>query len=310
MKTRITILLAALLLTTTATQAQRRMNTHKRNAQRTTARHDRQQTPVTFTTKDVEMKNAKSGNMLRGTLYLPDTDGKKPLIITSHELGSDCLRPWWVNYSQHWAGMGYAVLGVDYAGGGVRSRSEGKTTDMSVLTEVDDLEQVLCEALTWDFVDTRHVILIGGSQGGGVATIVTARHPKEIAAQVLLYPAFHLPDNLRETYPDLNNLPDTNNRNGMITIGHRYIIDMYNHNYDDDMRNCECPVLIVHGDADKTVPFNVSERAVDIFPHARLHKIEGAGHVFMTPEQQTEFLEQADAFLNRVVNTQHKRQRR
>ena len=254
-----------------------------------------------ITTKDIELRNSESGNMLRGTLYLPEGDGKMALIITAHELGSDSQRPWWVNYARHWAAQGYAVLTFDFAGGGERSRSDGKTTDMSVLTEVSDLEAMLAEARTWDFVDTTRIVLVGGSQGGGVASIVSARHPKEIAAQVLLYPAFHLPDNLRERYPDLNRLPETDGRNSMITIGRKYILDMYDHDYDRDMQGYDGPVLIVHGDEDKTVPIAGSQRAVGVFKNARLYTIRGAGHVFLTEPQQAEFLQQADEFLDNII---------
>ena len=254
-----------------------------------------------FSTKDIEIRNSESDNMLRGTLYLPESKGKKPLIITAHELGSDSQRPWWVNYARHWAAEGYAVLTFDFAGGGNRSRSEGKTTDMSVLTEVSDLEVMLSEARTWDFVDTTRIVLVGGSQGGGVSAIVAARHLGEIAAQVLLYPAFHLPDNLHERYPDLSRLPETDGRNGMITIGRRFILDMYDHDYDRDMQGYTGPVLIVHGDKDKTVPISVSQRAVGIFKNASLYTIKGAGHVFLTESQQAEFLEQADTFLRQSI---------
>ena len=251
-------------------------------------------------TKDIEIRNEESGKMLRGTLYMPEGEGKKPLIITSHELGSDALRPWWVNYARHWAERGYAVLTFDFAGGGNRSRSEGKTTDMSVMTEVCDLEQMYGLARTWEFVDAGRIFLVGGSQGGGVASVVAARHPKEIAALVLLYPAFHLPENLRNLYPDINNLPETDGRNGMITIGRKYIIDMYDYDYDKDMKGYDGPVLIVHGDEDKTVPIGGSQRAVKVFPNARLHVIHRAGHVFLTEPQQAEFLKQADDFLSQV----------
>ena len=254
-----------------------------------------------ITEKDIELRNGESGKMLRGTLYLPEGDGKKPLIITAHELGSDSQRPWWVNYARHWAGRGYVVLTFDFAGGGQRSRSEGKTTDMSVLTEVSDLEAMLGEASAWSFIDPSRIILVGGSQGGGVASIVAARHPKEIAAQILLYPAFHLPGNLRERYPDLNNLPETDGRNSLITIGRKYILDMYDHDYDRDMQGYDGPVLIVHGNEDKTVPYSVSQRAVGVFKNARLHTIEGAGHVFLTEPQQEEFLRQADAFIEQTI---------
>ena len=252
--------------------------------------------------KDVEMRNETSGNLLLGTLYLPGHTAQRfPLIITAHELGSDSQRPWWVNYARHWAEQGYAVLTFDFAGGGNRSRSEGKTTDMSVLTEVADMETMLREARSWNFIDTTNIVLVGGSQGGGVTAIVAARHPEDIAAQVLLYPAFHLPANLHERYPDLSRLPETDGRNGMITIGRRFILDMYDHDYDRDMQGYTGPVLIVHGDKDKTVPISVSQRAVTVFKNASLYTIKGAGHVFLTESQQAEFLEQADTFLRQSI---------
>ncbi len=258
-------------------------------------------TASAFEVKDVEVSGAQTGNVLRGTLYLPEGTNQRPLIIASHELGSDSQRPWWVHYAEHWAEKGFAVLTFDFAGGGNRSRSDGKTTDMSVMTEAEDLERMLREAQTWDFVDTTRIVLVGGSQGGGVSTIVAARHPGKIVAQVLLYPAFHLPDNLRTLYPDKNKLPETDGRNGMITIGRKYILDMYDHDYDNDMKAYAGPVLIVHGDEDKVVPIEVSKRAVGVFPDARMHTIKGAGHVFLTDEGQAEFLRVADEFLQEVI---------
>lgn len=253
-----------------------------------------------FTTRDFEIKNTESGNTLRGTLYLPETEGRHPVIITSHELGSDSHREWWVNYSKHWASEGYVVVGFDFAGGGMESRSDGKTTDMSVLTEASDLEQVLDSIRNMDFADTNRIILAGGSQGGGVATIVAASHPQEIKALLLLYPAFYMPDNLHTLYPDPNNFPETDTRNGMITIGKRYINDMYDYDYFNDMRKYSGPVLIVHGDKDRVAPLSYSQRAVETFPNAKLYVLKGAGHVFIKEEQQKEFLEQADTFLSQL----------
>ncbi len=250
-----------------------------------------------ISTEDFELLNPASGKKLRGTLYKPSGEGKKPLIVCSHELGSDGMRPWWVYYANHWVNEGYAVVTFDFSGGGERSRSEGETTDMSVLTEVSDLENVIAAAEGWDFIDKKHIILIGGSQGGGVATIAAARHPGEISALVLLYPAFYLPEDLHWRYPDLKNIPETDDR-GMITIGKKYILDMYDYDYKADMRSIRCPVLIVHGNRDQVVSLKGSEEAVGIFQDARLYVIEGAGHVFMTAPQQEEFLKVADEFLN------------
>ena len=49
--------------------------------------------------------------------------------------------------------------------------SDGSTTQMSVMTEVSDLEAVLAAAKSWDFVDADRIILNGFSQGGIVSAI-------------------------------------------------------------------------------------------------------------------------------------------
>lgn len=253
----------------------------------------------TFTTREVEIPNTKSGNTLRGTLYLPGGAGKKPLVITSHELGGNAAMPWWKNYAAHWAGVGLSVLAFDFAGGGEKSRSDGKTTDMSVLTEAGDLEAVLDQAKRWDFVDAAKIVIAGGSQGGGVASVVASRRADDIASLILLYPAFYLPDNLRELFPDRSAIPEVHRRNGLIDVGKRYVTDMYDYDYFAQMPRFAKPVLIVHGDADKTAPHSYSERVATVYPNAKLHTIQDAGHIFLTAEQQGEFLQTADEFLRK-----------
>lgn len=254
-----------------------------------------------FNTEEVEVINAKSGNTLRGTLYLPESAKarKVPLIITAHELGGNSAMPWWNNYSSHWAANGIAVFAFDFAGGGEKSRSDGKTTDMSVLTESDDLNAVLDEVGKWDFVDTSKIVLAGGSQGGAVASIVASERQEDISALILLYPAFYLPDDLKAKFPNLSDVPEVHRRNGMIDVGRRYVTDMYDYDYFKSMPDFKKPVLIIHGDSDKTAPHSYSVRAASLYPNATLHTIKGAGHVFLTPEYQAEFLREADEFLKR-----------
>ena len=90
--------------------------------------------------------NSESGKILRGLLYMPETDSKVPLVITAHELGSNYARRW-PAYGEALASMGIAVYTFDFAGGGPKTRtdgtpgnhSDGETTEMSVMTEVNDL---------------------------------------------------------------------------------------------------------------------------------------------------------------------------
>ena len=256
-------------------------------------------------TEEREVKNQESGNVLRGTFYYPklSTDSKKfPLIITSHELGGNADMPWWKNYANHFANEGIAVYAFDFAGGGEKSRSDGLTTDMSVLTEASDLEAVLKAAKTWDNIDENKIIIVGGSQGGGAASIVASNHADELAGLILMYPAFYLPDDLHSKFPDINDIPEVHRRNNIIDVGSRYITDMYDYDYFANMPAFSKPVLIVHGDSDNTAPLEYSERAVNTYKNAKLYVIKGAGHVFTTEEYQKEFLQYADEYLKEILS--------
>lgn len=247
-----------------------------------------------------KVENTASGNILRGTLYMPERSGKIPLIITAHEFGGNSRRAWWVHYAEYWAKQGLAVYTFDFSGGGEESQSDGKTTDMSVLTEATDLEQVLLSAQGWSFVDTKKIVVIGGSQGGAVSSIVAARHPADIAALVLLYPALVVTDDLHEKFPDRTKVPEVYRYNGWIDVGPRYVNDMYDFDIYKDMANFTKSVLIVHGDKDDIVPLSYSERAKSTYRSASLVVVKGAGHIFFTPDHQKQCLDAVDSYLKKM----------
>ncbi|MBQ7746362.1 MAG: alpha/beta fold hydrolase [Spirochaetia bacterium] len=247
-----------------------------------------------------EVKNTETGNILRGTLYMPEIKGKMPLIITAHEFGGNSRRGWWIHYAEYWAQQGIAVYTFDFSGGGEESTSDGKTTDMSVLTEAVDLEQVLASAREWNFVDKNRIVIIGGSQGGAVSSIVAARHPEDIAALVLLYPALIVTDDLHVKFPDPTKVPDVYRYNGWIDVGPRYVNDMYNFDIYKDMATFNKSVLLIHGDKDDIVPLSYSERAKETYKDAELVVIKGAGHIFFTPDHQKQCLDAADIYLKKM----------
>ena len=66
----------------------------------------------------------------------------------------------------------------------------GYSIEMSVMTEVSDLEAVMEAASEWDFADESRIVLLGTSQGGIVSAIAAARHTDQVSGLVLMYPAF------------------------------------------------------------------------------------------------------------------------
>ena len=174
---------------------------------------------------------------------------------------------------------GIAACAFDFIGGGSGSRSDGKITEMSVLTESADLNAVIDGLIIRDDIDASEIYLLGGSQGGFVSTYVAGTRPTDIKGLIALYPAYVLQDNARSMSPDPDNIPETMNLMGT-TIGRIYNEDAMSFDIYDVMKDYPKDVLIIHGTSDTIAPISYSERAVTVFPSAQLVKFEGAGHGF------------------------------
>ena len=138
-----------------------------------------QTTPEVVQTQEIWVQNGD--DRIYGVAYVPAAeDGKKvPLVIFSHELGNDHTSG--ERYAERLAEAGYAAYVFDFRGGTVGgNRSDGSNSEMSILTEASDLESVLAAAKTWDFVDPDKIVLLGGSMGGLVTTVVGSTHQDEI----------------------------------------------------------------------------------------------------------------------------------
>ena len=165
-------------------------------------------TTYTFKTKEIWCEN--NGNKIYGIAYIPDTNKKCPLVITCHGLGTNHEAG--IGYAEHYAKIGVATYTFDFCGGTKSSdtnKSDGKSTDMSVMTESADLEAVFNTAQTWDFVDTSRIFFQGGSQGGLVSAITGVRLKDKIAGMILLYPAFGMYDFVHRAYPSYESISGT-----------------------------------------------------------------------------------------------------
>lgn len=214
-----------------------------------------------------------------GQLFLPGgyDGGQLPTIACAHGFGSNYLHA--VPYAWELAAAGYAVYCFDFCGGGYASRSDGNPITMSLATEKDDCLAVMRMLSQRPEVDPNRLYLMGEGQGGFAATMAAHEAPELVRAMVLLYPAFYLHDEARRSFPTLKNIPVSYRQLGM-RVGRCYGEVAWNTNPYTQMRDYPGHVLIVHGDEDATCPVEYSQRAAEVFPHARLEVIHGGKHVF------------------------------
>lgn len=220
----------------------------------------------------------RDGLSIYGEIYLPgDGSGVYPTIVIGHEYGADHNNV--SRYAEMFASSGVAAYIFDFCGGSSTSQSDGSLLEMSVMTEVADMNAVLDMIREEPFTDPKHLFLMGASQGGLVAALTAVAREDDIAALILYYPALVIPDAARAQYSDPDDIPETFNNLG-ITVGKPYYADILDIDVYGTIGNYTKDVLIIHGDSDSLVPITSSEQAVQSYPSAELIPLEGANHVF------------------------------
>lgn len=228
-----------------------------------------------YTADELWLQNGS--NRIFGILYRPEGVEKAPVVIVSHGYGGTHQAG--KDYAEALAPMGYAVYMYDFCGGSNHSRSDGKTTQMSIFSEAGDLKAVIDALGDKEYIDGDHVTLIGESQGGMVSSLVAAERGSGIERLILIYPALCIKDDWVKMYPALSDMPQEVDFWGMI-LGHAYLEGLYDLDVYKTISQYEGPVSIFHGDKDQVVSVSYSERAKEAYKNATLTVLPGEGHGF------------------------------
>ncbi len=223
---------------------------------------------------------SRDGLTIRGHLW-GKADHPQPAVILSHGFLANermCRK-----YAKLLAEMGFLAITYDFCGGGIVCRSDGRSQDMTVLTEKADLLAVI-EGVKARYAPTS-LSLLGCSQGGFVSGLVAAELGAEaIASLMLFYPAVCIPDDARSGKMmfyrfDPDHIPDLLGRFPM-RLGGDYARTVINMNPYEEMKGYTGPTLLIHGTADKIVNVRYARTLKDVYPDCRYEEIQGAGHGF------------------------------
>ena len=208
----------------------------------------------------------KNGDLnIYGVFYYPedfDPAQTYPTVIMSHGLGSTAQMVERAKWPQAALAEGFVVYAFDFCGGSRNSKSDKTFFEMSVMTEVSDLNAVMDFVKSQPYVDTDNLFLLGQSQGGFVSAMTAAGRAEEVKAMVLIYPALCLVDDLHEFIPDLSEVTGDTVETAMGTLGAVYALDAYDIDVMGTIAGYTGDVLIIHGLNDKTVPYSYSLEAV------------------------------------------------
>ncbi|WP_443712641.1 alpha/beta hydrolase family protein [Ruminococcus sp.] len=135
-----------------------------------------------------------------------------------------------------------------------------------------------------DISDSGQLYLYGESQGGFVAALTAAEMPERIAAMILLYPAFCIPDQWLSKDPESMAKPFA--FMGDMLLSKKFYDDVPRYDVYDRVSRYNSPVMIFHGDSDELVALSYSERLINAFSNAKLKVIKGAGHGFYGDDRE------------------------
>ena len=247
---------------------------------------------------------------IKGTVFLPKKEGKFPVAVICHEFMANQKLSF--DYAEVLANQGMAAFCFDFCGGGVVCSSDGKRREMSVLTEVEDLRQVIRFAMEQPYSEPDHLILMGCSQGGLVAALMAAEIHNQVDALILLYPALSIPDDARNGSMlalkfDPANIPEKM-MCGPMPLGRRYVEDVLDMDPFAILPQYTGNILLVHGDQDNVVSLDYSRTAEEAYRNAgarvKLVVIEGGKHVFQNKEHKELAIAEIKALTASVLKDQ------
>lgn len=220
---------------------------------------------------------------LSARLQLPamPRGGKLPVVVLCHGFMGSKEGPLWDNIIRQLNDKGIGAVRFDFNGHGA---SEGKFVDMTVPNEIADAKAVIEWTKRQPF--TSKIALVGHSQGGVVAAMTAGElgYPA-IDALVLMAPAAVLRDdalrgNVMGAMFDPWNAPESVNIFGR-QLGRAYIEAARTLPIYPTAARYTGPTLIIHGMADRVVPYTYGERFAEVMPHASVVTLPGEDHGFM-----------------------------
>jgi uncharacterized protein len=171
----------------------------------------------------------------------------------------------------------YSVILVDRLGYGY--------SDYGHYATIKEQSELLVDLINKEVKENQEVFIAGHSYGGTIAAAITSLHPKFLTASVLMAPAL---DPVNEKYFWFGKLGKWKATRWMASGALKVATDeKYNHAKELELwhpkwKNISTPVLHIHGNKDKLVPFvNIQYSKTNIpVSHLEVYEWEGMNHFF------------------------------
>lgn len=227
---------------------------------------------------------------LRASAILPEAP--RGTVIICHGFKGFSRWGFFPHLAAEIAKEGLRAIRFDFSGSGVGPDGESFTetdafAENTFTRELEDLAAVEQDARRRGWIDARYGV-VGHSRGGGTAILHSADNPA-IGALVTLAAISHVrrwSDSEERQWRARGYTEIVNSRTGQVLrLGTALLDDVSagatgRLDIEAAAARMKAPWLIIHGDADSSVPVADAHRLADAAPDARLLIVEGASHTF------------------------------
>lgn len=228
--------------------------------------------------RKVNFKNSRGLNLI-GEFYSADSES---VVIMSHGFTGD-KSEWGMfdRVAEELNKYGFNIFKYDFSGSG-----ESDDDSLSVEKQVDDLQSAI------EYVEDKRMKKIGlyGHSLGGLVSL--KNYSSKVKAMVLTAPVTDKKDvYVEERFSEeqlkelkekgyITNIRDKGVRKRII-IDKKYLEERETINQDELLKPIKCPVIIIHGDEDDSVPIEWSKSAIEKLPKSsKLEILSGEDHDF------------------------------
>ncbi|MBO9128164.1 alpha/beta fold hydrolase [Bacillus sp. 165] len=238
---------------------------------------------------------------LRGMEHIPDGKEHVPAVILFHGFTGTKLEPHrlFLKISRELEKRGIASFRFDFLGSG---ESDGNFEDMTVGKEVAEAKTIFEYVQGHPQVDKGRIMVLGFSMGGLVASMLAGELKESIHKLILLAPAGTIGKKSDLFANESNYIPELDAYDaGGNVIGRAFIEEIRTLDAFARAKSYEGKVLLIHGTADQSVPFETSSLYIQkcYGKNATLHVIEGADHTFNKYDWEQNVINAACGFASR-----------
>ena len=236
------------------------------------------------------------GRPFLADVFLPGTQGPHPVVIFAH--GFKGFKDWgpFDLIARSFVRKGFCFVKFNFSWNGTTPDSKTDFNDLEAFgnnnftKELDDMKVVIDlihEKPEWD-LDTKNIFLIGHSRGGGIALLKASEDTRVkgvITWAAVAGFARHITVNEIKKWREAGVFYVENSRTGQQ-------MPLYPQLYEDFYRNrhrlnivkaagkVAGRMLVVHGDADDTVPVSHAHEIISGSPGSKIMILPGADHSF------------------------------